>query len=144
LRPNKSVHGAVTGGFEAARSGPELTPGFPQWRRQIGWRLITEASMSRSIKKVTTGGPTKQSPKALPKAKASPSGAAKQAKSKHDLILSLLERKQGASLAEMQAAAGWQAHSVRGFLSGTVKKRLGLKLDSARSKDGELRYTIAT
>ena len=62
--------------------------------------------------------------------------------SKHDQILNLLRRKQGASLAELQKASGWQAHSVRGFLAGTVKKRLGLKLTSDKSKDGERRYAI--
>ncbi len=43
----------------------------------------------------------------------------------------------------MQSATGWQPHSVRGFLSGTVKKRLGLKLQSSKAKDGERRYAIA-
>jgi hypothetical protein len=100
--------------------------------------------MSKSIKKVTTGSRAKLSAKARRKTTtAAPGEASKEAKSKHDLIIGLLRRKQGASLAEMQAVSRWQAHSVRGFLSGTVKKRLGLKLDSARSKEGELRYTIA-
>jgi hypothetical protein len=62
--------------------------------------------------------------------------------SKHDLIPGLSRRKQGAT-AELQKTSGWQAHSVRGFLSGTVKKRLGLTLQSAKRKDGERRYTIA-
>ncbi|MDR5728116.1 MAG: DUF3489 domain-containing protein [Terriglobia bacterium] len=62
---------------------------------------------------------------------------------KHDQILQLLRRKQGASLEEMQKASGWQAHSVRGFLSGTVKKKLGVKLRSSVTKNGERRYMIA-
>lgn len=40
-------------------------------------------------------------------------------------ILALLERTDGASLDELMAATGWQAHSVRGFLSGTVRKKRG-------------------
>ena len=63
--------------------------------------------------------------------------------SKSDAILHLLQRKQGASLEEMQKASGWQMHSVRGYLSGTVKKRLGLKLNSNKSANGERRYMIA-
>lgn len=63
--------------------------------------------------------------------------------SKHDQILSLLRRKQGSSLDEIQKVSGWQQHSVRGFLSGTVKKRLGLKLQSSKRKNGERRYAIA-
>ncbi|MBS0276177.1 MAG: DUF3489 domain-containing protein, partial [Proteobacteria bacterium] len=62
---------------------------------------------------------------------------------KHDQILNLLRRKQGASIAEMQKVSGWQPHSVRGFLSGTVKTRLGLKLSSIMSKNAERRYTVA-
>jgi hypothetical protein len=63
--------------------------------------------------------------------------------SKSNAILHLLRRKQGASLEELQKVSGWQAHSVRGFLSGTVKKKLELKLRSSVSKNGERRYTIA-
>ena len=63
--------------------------------------------------------------------------------SKHDQILELLRRKQGASLEDMQKVSNWQPHSVRGFLSGIVKKRLGLKLQSSKSSDGQRRYTVA-
>ncbi len=38
--------------------------------------------------------------------------------------------------------SGWQAHSVRGFLSGTAKKRLGLTVESFREADGVRRYRI--
>ena len=63
--------------------------------------------------------------------------------SKSDAILALLRRKQGASLEEMQKISGWQKHSVRGYLSGTVKKRLGLTLNSSKAQNGERRYMIA-
>jgi hypothetical protein len=39
-------------------------------------------------------------------------------------------------------ATGWLAHSVRGYLSGTVSKRMKLKLVSAKSEDGERRYSL--
>jgi hypothetical protein len=62
--------------------------------------------------------------------------------SKHNSLLKLLRSNKGATLPQMQKATGWQPHSVRGFLSGTVKKRLGLTLKSEQSKDGERRYQI--
>jgi hypothetical protein len=40
------------------------------------------------------------------------------------------------------AATSWQAHSVRGFLSGTVKKKLGHSIISSRDNDGARRYRI--
>ena len=46
-------------------------------------------------------------------------------------------------MAELQNATGWQSHSVRGFLSGTVKTRLGLQLQSERTGKGVRRYLIA-
>jgi hypothetical protein len=56
--------------------------------------------------------------------------------SKSAQVLLLLGRKDGATLPELMAATGWQAHSVRGFLSGTVRKRLQLALQSKRSDTG--------
>jgi len=57
-------------------------------------------------------------------------------------VLQLLRRPQGATLAELMAATEWQAHSVRGFLSGTLRKKMGLKIESAKSTAGERRYSI--
>jgi hypothetical protein len=64
--------------------------------------------------------------------------------SKHDAVLKLLRSNKGATIRELQRATGWQPHSVRGFLSGTVKKRLGLTLESEQGKSGERRYSIAS
>jgi len=57
---------------------------------------------------------------------------------KHDRVLTLLSQRNGATIPEMMEATGWQQHSVRGFLAGTVKKKLGFTLTSAKS-EGELR-----
>jgi hypothetical protein len=63
--------------------------------------------------------------------------------SKANAILKLLHRRNGASIVELQKATGWQSHSVRGFLSGAVKTRLGLQLQSERTGKGVRRYLIA-
>lgn len=62
--------------------------------------------------------------------------------SKQQRCLDLLARRDGASLTELVAATDWQPHSVRGFLSGTVKKKLGLTLDSSRDDNGTRRYAL--
>ena len=58
--------------------------------------------------------------------------------------LGLLGRKRGATLAELMSAAGWQTHSVRGFLFGTVKRRFGLGVASAKDKAGIRRYWVVS
>lgn len=63
--------------------------------------------------------------------------------SKQDAVLVLLRRQQGASVDEIIDATGWQAHSVRGFLSGAVKKRLGIEVVSEKGEDGVRRYHVA-
>jgi uncharacterized protein DUF3489 len=45
-------------------------------------------------------------------------------------------------LQQLMDATGWQAHSVRGFLSGTVVKKMGLVVVSAKGKDGVRHYSI--
>ena len=57
--------------------------------------------------------------------------------------LALLRRAEGASLDELMTATGWQSHSVRGFLSGTVKRKLGLAVTSTIGPDKIRRYRVA-
>ena len=61
-------------------------------------------------------------------------------RSKLDLVLGHLTRPGGASLAELTSATGWQPHSVRGALAGTLKKK-GHAIVSEKI-DGERRYRI--
>lgn len=70
------------------------------------------------------------------------SGSQAQPSTKLQTCLELLGRKTGATLDEMMAATGWQAHSVRGFLSGTVKKKLGLSVRSIKDENGMRRYLL--
>ena len=53
-----------------------------------------------------------------------------------------LKRKHGATLPDLMQVTGWQAHSVRGFISGTLKKRMGLTVTSQKPANGERRYRI--
>jgi hypothetical protein len=63
---------------------------------------------------------------------------------KQEHVLTLLNQAEGASIEEMMQATVWQQHSVRGFLAGTVKKKLGFPLTSSKPNDGARRYRIET
>jgi hypothetical protein len=98
-------------------------------------------------KRAPTGAPkkAKSGKKATPAEKA-PKGARKATGagdgSKAAKVLDLLKRPGGATTKELMKATGWQPHSVRGFLSGTVGKKLGLAVTSTKGEDGERTYSI--
>jgi hypothetical protein len=90
---------------------------------------------------------TKAASNKAPKPSRSPApgkraGATSPQISKTAACLELLRQDEGASLQELMSATGWQAHSVRGFLSGTVKKKLGLPLASSGGEGDVRRYRI--
>ena len=80
--------------------------------------------------------PAKKAAKGATKAKGSRKG------SKTAQILDLLKRPGGVSSKELMETTGWQAHSVRGFLSGTVGKKLGLTVVSTKGENGERTYSV--
>ena len=61
---------------------------------------------------------------------------------KSQQIVRLLKRTNGASIPELVKATDWQAHSVRGFLSGTLKTKMGLAITSIREDGKDRRYRI--
>ena len=90
--------------------------------------------------------PATKAPKGAKKAKAPrPAKAAKKGVregSKTETILDLLKRSGGATSKELMKATGWQPHSVRGFISGTLGKKMGLTVTSAKGEDGERSYSV--
>jgi hypothetical protein len=97
--------------------------------------------------------PTKAGPKKAPTKKKAPprrkraarvkKAPAVIAKSKSEIILTLVGRKTGATLAAIMKATDWQAHSIRGFIS-LAQSRRGLNIKSARNDAGERIYRIVT
>jgi hypothetical protein len=83
--------------------------------------------------------PAKKSPKSAKKAK---TAKAVREGSKTDRILELLKRPGGVTAKELMKATGWQPHSVRGFLSGTIGKKMGLTVTSVKGEEGDRTYSV--
>jgi hypothetical protein len=96
---------------------------------------------SKSSKKPT---PAKKSPKAAKPAKPpkAESGVPREG-SKTAQVLAMLQRKNGATLAEIMKAMGWQRHTVRGFMAGAMRKA-GYEVESFKPEGGERTYRITT
>jgi hypothetical protein len=57
-------------------------------------------------------------------------------------VLELLRGEGGATVDDIMSATDWQAHSVRGFMSGVLGKRMGLAVSSAKQEDGKRAYSM--
>jgi len=91
----------------------------------------------KKAKSARKAKPAKKGPKGAKKAGSARDG------SKAAKIIDLLKRPNGATLAEIMKATNWQAHSVRGFISGSLGKKMGLTVVSAKRENGDRVYSIS-
>jgi hypothetical protein len=80
--------------------------------------------------------------KKLPPAKKSANKSKTERSNKKAEVIALMKRGKGATLAEIMASTGWQAHTVRGFVS-ILGSKGGEKIESAKNDAGERTYKIA-
>jgi hypothetical protein len=120
-----------TGTVQTATAAAQLKP--TKKARVAARRAHVAPKKGKSGKKAN---PPKKAAKGAKKA-----GAAREG-SKAAKILDLLKRPDGVTLKGLMKATDWQAHSVRGFLSGTIRKKLGLNVVSSKADDGERNYSI--
>src|SRR5260370_39894418 len=78
--------------------------------------------------------------KPKPRARSAPASSRSAARpdTKHDRIIAMLRTPAGATIASLVTATEWQQHSVRGFLAGVVRKKLGLNLVSEQTEKGRV------
>src|ERR1035437_8022319 len=89
-------------------------------------------------KKPTTAKKTAKAPKKAAKA---PESAGPREGTKTAQVVAMLQRKNGATLAEIMEKMGWQKHTVRGFMAGAMKKA-GYTVESFKSDKGDRTYRI--
>ena len=124
-------------GTSAARAGGK-TPKANEKARVAPRRANVAPAKAKAASKAT---PAKKAPKGRTKPEAAKSKGARDG-SKTARILDLLKRPGGATSKQLMKATGWLPHSVRGFLSGTVGKKMGLTVISTKSDDGERTYCV--
>lgn len=94
--------------------------------------------MSKTTRKRTTTKTKRAAPKPAPAEAKAPRAASKQAR-----LIEMLRQPEGATIDEIVKALDWQAHTVRGAMSGALKKKLGLTIESEKVDDRGRVYRIA-
>jgi hypothetical protein len=113
-------------------------------------RKTAVARIWKAVQALTPTAAPQAAPAAPKQAKAAKEATARDAAkparegSKKAIVLELLRRPEGTTLADIQAATSWQAHSVRGFLSGALGKKMGLTIESIKTPDGARSYRLKT
>jgi len=130
----------VSNAEEPANATASISDSKSSTKRNTEPRQPRVASKKRG--RPRTSPPPKGGAKGQKGAKRAKPAARVSKSSKSAKIVELLKRPGGATLKELMKATGWQAHSVRGFLSGTVGKKMGLGVTSSKAEDGDRRYSV--
>ncbi len=107
------------------------------------WKAVQRLDATPAPQAADVAPKTKRSSKAATAADGAPTAKGAREGSKKARVLELVRQPGGATLKEIMAATDWQAHSVRGFISGSLSKKMGLKIESVKREDGERAYTLA-
>jgi Protein of unknown function (DUF3489) len=143
--------------FQSEKELTNLTSGWPGSRLVEIWNSLPGVSPIKKftshqigVKRIwaaiqnlapTDGKPARRVAAKKGKSRKQAAGAREKG-SKTATVLELLKRSGGATLKDLMDATEWQAHSVRGFLSGTVGKKMGLTVVSSKEENGTRNYSI--
>ena len=133
------IWGQIQGLGEPANPEVESTKPKAERKPKGGAQAAKGASAKGKASKKAT--PAKSAPKAKKAAKTQESAWPREG-SKTAQVVAMLQRKNGATLAEIMDKMSWQKHTTRAFVSATLGKKLGLAVESFKSDKGERTYKI--
>jgi predicted transcriptional regulator len=116
---------------EAGLGALDGEPAGKSSKQPIPTRAQAKKPRGRAKRKTATSKPKGETPQKTVRQR-----------TKQALLIDLLKRKRGATIDEIVAATGWQAHSVRGAISGALKKKLGLAVSSKKVDGRDRVYRI--
>ncbi len=123
----------------SSKKGASQPKGTPKGKKGATGKAGAKPAAKRSAKPEHKATSKKASKAAAPKGPKPPREFSKKA-----IVLDLLRRKDGATMTEIAKATDWQNHSIRGFISGQLTKKMGLKVESTKNETGERVYRIAS
>ena len=136
--PTNMTNEETTKAATPAEQGAHVAP-----EKGTSKKVASKKSEAPKGRKTAKGAKPNRAAKTNKKAaKPERKAAAPRAETKGGQILALIRRPKGATLAELGKLTSWQNHSIRGFLSGTVGKKMGLTVESIKREDGERVYSL--
>jgi len=134
----------VWNGFAGVTPFDELKPvkKFTDRKSAVAriWKAIQRLDAAPAPQAADVAPKAKRSSKAAKAAAGAPTPKGAREGSKKAKVLELVRQPGGATLKEIMAATDWQAHSVRGFISGSLTKKMGLKIESIKRENGDRAY----
>ena len=116
----------------------------PVWRENDEGQILTLVITDAGFQAIGIEIEPKKAKTAKPDAKAPATERKTRDGTKQSLMIELLKRPGGATLAEIVEATGWQAHTVRGAMAGALKKKLGLEIISERTEERGRVYSLSS
>ena len=142
-RETGSGHGVtlaiIEAGLAAVGIGPESDKKSKPAASQTPAKAPKAATGAKSPKPAKTAASAKKTARTAPAGTTAPTP---REKTKQATMIAMLQRKNGATIAEIVAETGWQPHTVRGAFAGALKKKLGLNIVSEKDEKRGRVYRI--
>jgi hypothetical protein len=138
MRPSRAIH--VVTAVTTAKGDPDMSASIPEQQNTPQPTGSVQKPKPRTKTRATKA--LHKATKANKRAKVHKPGGSPHPGTKTAKVLHLLARSDGATLHDLMKATDWQAHSVRGFLSGTLRKKMGLTVTSTQAENGARSYAL--